>query len=107
MYSHEKKVLARIASTLRDRFGQKIASVYAFGSRARGSHGEQSDFDVLIVVKGKEPEIEHAIMEAFVEEELNTGLIFAPIVKDEKAFDLERQYHSPFYENIQREGISL
>lgn len=107
MYAHEKESLERIASKLRSQFYQKIAFIYAFGSRTRGDHGTWSDFDVLIVVKEKKPEIEHDIMEAFVQEEMETGIVLSPLIKDQKSFDLERTYNSPFYQNIQREGVAL
>lgn len=107
MYTHEMQVLARIASTLRRQFGEKIVSFYVFGSRARGDHGPRSDFDVLIIVKGKKPEIEHDIMATLVDEETKAGMILTPLIKDQESFDLERAHNSPFYQSIQREGIAL
>jgi hypothetical protein len=39
-----------------------------------------------------------------VYEEAEAELSFAPVIKDERSFDLERRLRSPFYENIAREG---
>jgi uncharacterized protein len=107
MYIHDMQALAHIASTLREQFGERIVSFYVFGSRARGDHGPRSDFDVLIVVKGKQPELERDIMATLVEEEMKAGMILTPLIKDQKNFDLERSHNSPFYQNIQTEGVAL
>jgi uncharacterized protein (UPF0332 family)/predicted nucleotidyltransferase len=40
--------LARIADALRDAFGSRLASALLFGSRARGDHRADSDYDVAV-----------------------------------------------------------
>ncbi len=107
MYNHERNILKSITSKLRERFAERIQGVYAFGSRVRGDHDAWSDFDVLIVVKDRTPEIESEIMDIFVEEELKSGVIFSPVIKDYTAFEKEKNFHTPFYENIQREVVAF
>jgi uncharacterized protein len=41
----------RIKAALERRFGDKLAGVYLFGSRARGGHRPDSDLDVAVVLK--------------------------------------------------------
>ena len=107
MYAHEKIVLNRIIKGLKERFPERLREVIAFGSRVRGDHGEWSDFDVLIVVKDRDPLIKEEIIGFFVEEELRSGLIFTPLIKDLKAFESEKKFKTPFYENLIKEGIAL
>ncbi len=107
MYNHEKNVLNRITERLRERFSERIMVVYAFGSRVRGDHHEWSDFDVLVVVKDRNISIEHEIIDIFVEEELQSGVMFAPVIKDIKSFEYEKNLHTPFYENIMKEGVAF
>ncbi|MBI4684872.1 MAG: nucleotidyltransferase domain-containing protein [Nitrospirae bacterium] len=107
MYSHEKSILNRITERLREKFPERIIAVYAFGSRVRGDQSEWSDFDVLVVVKNRNVSIEHEIIDIFVEEELESGVMFAPVIKDTKSFEAEKSLHSPFYENIMREGVAF
>ena len=107
MYAHERQALQRIAAKLRQRFAHRIVALYAFGSRVRGAHNAWSDFDLLVVVRDKEPQIEHEIISVIVDEEMKSGLSFAPLVKDHRAFEKEKGFHAPFYENIVREGVSL
>jgi predicted nucleotidyltransferase len=105
MFAHEKKALKHITEKLKKRFSNRIISVYAFGSRVRGDHGEWSDFDVLVVVKNREPQIEYEIISIFVDEETESGLFFSPVIKDIRAFEMEKKYHTPFYKNIMKEGV--
>ena len=107
MYAHEKGALNRITQSLREQFPKRVRGVYVFGSRARGDHSEWSDFDVLVVVKDREPLIEEAIVSLFVEEEIRSGLEFTPLIKDLEAFESEKRFRTPFYENLTREGIVM
>lgn len=107
MYAHEKKALMRIKKQLKERLHDRIISIYAFGSKVRGDHNEWSDFDVLVVVRNKTPELESEIIGLFVDEEIESGLSFTPVIKDIKAFELEKRFNTPFYGNITREGVLL
>ena len=107
MYAHEKDALNRITESLRERFPGRTEAVYVFGSKARGDYDEWSDFDVLVVVRDRDPFVEQTIISLFVEEELRSGLLFTPLIKDRMAFESEKKFSTPFYENLTREGIAL
>jgi len=107
MYTYEKKALKHITLKLKERFAGRVISVHAFGSRVRGDHNEWSDFDVLVLVKDKNPEIESGVINIFVDEEIKSGLSFTPVIKDVRSFEMEKKFHTPFYENIMREGVKL
>jgi predicted nucleotidyltransferase len=107
MFSYIKNRLQKISQQLKERYPDRIVFIYAFGSRARGDFSEWSDIDILIVVKDKDPQIEREIIGLIVEEEITVGLSFSPVIKDLKVFEKERDFKTPFYENIKREGILL
>lgn len=107
MFLHEKQTLRKIIRILKEKFPGRIVSAYAFGSRVRGDHKEWSDFDVLVLVRDKTPKLEAEIISVFVDEELRTGLSFAPVIKDIRVFNKEKNFKTPFYENIVREGVLL
>lgn len=107
MHIHEKEALKKITKLLRKQFPGKIATVMAFGSRVRGDHGPWSDFDILIVVRDKTALLEREIIGSFVDRELELGVSFTPVIKDAAAFDLEKKHHTPFYENLTREGVLI
>ena len=107
MYAHEKAALQRISASLRERYPEDILSVYAFGSRARGDHGARSDFDVLVIVRERSLAVEEAVIEAFVDGERQSGLSFDPVIKSLRSFELEKRHHTPFFQNIEQEGIPV
>ncbi len=107
MNRREERILKRIKKNLEKKLKNRLVSFYAFGSRVRGDHELWSDFDVLIVVKNRTPEVEHKIMDIFVQEELKSSIFFTPLIKDNASFELEKKYNSPFYQNILKEGILI
>jgi predicted nucleotidyltransferase len=107
MFSQAESVLKHIEHRLRASYPEYIVSVIVFGSRVRGDHNEDSDFDVLVVVKNRTIEIEEEIMGIFVEEELQSGIYFDPLIKSVESFELEKSHHSPFYQNVMNEGIAV
>jgi uncharacterized protein len=107
MYAFQRHILEAIAARLREKLGDRITRMYAFGSRVRGDHHEWSDLDVLVVVKEKNPHIQREIVEMFVDSEMESGIPFSVVIKEERVFNLERSLNSPFYQNIMREGVSL
>ncbi|MEW6419597.1 MAG: nucleotidyltransferase domain-containing protein [Nitrospirota bacterium] len=99
--------MERAAKKLRKHFPGRIIAIYAFGSRVRGDHNEWSDFDVLVLVKDKNPELVDGIIEIFADEEYEKGIFFSPVIKDITVFEREKQYNTPFYQNIKKEGVLL
>ena len=107
MYGYFRRVLEKISSSLKIAYPDEIVSVYAFGSRARGDHRGDSDFDVLVVVRNKSVRLEEGIIELFVDEEMKSGISFDPVIKSADSFELEKRYQTPFYQNIVTEGIAV
>ncbi len=107
MFSHYKEVLERIAKRLRETPGDDIEAIIAFGSRVRGDHTDRSDFDVLVVVKGLTPTRRSEIMNSIFDIEMEHEMSFSPIIRDSETFAKEREYNTPFYQNITREGVPL
>jgi len=67
MFAHERKALEHIANELRSNLGDDIAGVYAFGSRVRGDHSDDSDFDFLILVRRKDVDLDKMIISIIVD----------------------------------------
>lgn len=52
-----KEILECIKNELRLRYGKRLAEVRLFGSQARGDANEDSDIDLLVVLRDKEVHI--------------------------------------------------
>lgn len=113
MYAPTRQALERVGAAIRARLegraddSVRLEGIYAFGSRVRGDHTGDSDLDLLVVVGKRTPEVERAVIDSCVEEELRSGVPFDPVIRESASFALERRHHSPFYENVSREGIAI
>ncbi|MEA2875907.1 MAG: uncharacterized protein QOF14_1103 [Hyphomicrobiales bacterium] len=95
--------LARIADALRETFGARLVSALLFGSRARGDHKRDSDYDVAVFLDGYEPTRDHDILDTVrgrLGESVYT-LQFWPLAKDGLAARNTLMF------NIRNEGVPL
>lgn len=106
MRSFEKRALQKISAEMHSHFADEVR-LFAFGSRVRGDNDTYSDFDLLVIIDNRTPEKEDRIIDIIVDIELSEGCSFSPVIKDSKSFESEKQYHSPFFQNIMNEGIEL
>lgn len=84
------------------------AEIILFGSRARGQETKESDWDVLILVN--QPEINRQTEMKYREQlftvELETGEAISTFVFAKPEWET-RHSVTPFYENVQKDGIQL
>ena len=52
-----KKMLIELAESLRHIYGDKLKAVVLYGSVARGTHTNDSDIDVMILIDGSNDEL--------------------------------------------------
>lgn len=100
----EGEILKHFIDELRDRFGDRILSVYLFGSSAKGTSCEHSDIDVLVVYEGlDERELLRASSEITFDLACKEGLLIEVISMSRKEFE-ESQGHSPFLWEVLKFG---
>ena len=105
MLNHDKETITTIAQRLRAELGDRLETIQAFGSRARGDHGPWSDFDLLVVVRYRTPDDEHRIIDIIVDAEQAAGVSMSPVIKHASAPAREAALHTPLYENLDREAV--
>ena len=109
----ERRVVAEFASRVRARFGDRLARVALFGSRARGDVTEESDIDLLVLLRIPVAEETRATREVWeiVEEvlRLERGVYvpLAPIVLAEERFLELKRLERSFALDVEAEGIAL
>ena len=84
------------------------AEVILFGSHARGQAGDESDWDILILIdKPKENRsVEEIYRNVMFNLELELGEPISTFIYSK--IDWETRYiHTPLYQNIKREGVKL
>lgn len=101
-----KELQNKIAHTIHTK--DPNAEAYLFGSRARGDHKTDSDWDILILVD--DPEFTNEIDEKFRQElyelEIDNNQVISLIIYPKKFWKKKLKY-SPLYDNIKKEGIRL
>ena len=83
------------------------ADAYLFGSRSRGDARKDSDWDVLILIKGVRASGDDFDKFAypFVEYGWSIGEQIHPIIYSYQ--DWAKRSFTPFYKNVKKEGVSL
>ncbi len=84
------------------------ATIFLYGSYARGESKKYSDFDILILVDNDKMTYfdEQKIKNPLYDLEFETGKIISPLIFSRKEWET-KHFITPFYNNIQKEGILL
>ncbi len=99
-------IFRELKQFLHELYQDKLDKIILFGSRARGDHSSESDFDVLIVLKNDfnySQEIEKTsifISKLSLKFDLFISRVFA------KTNDFKSK-NTPFFLNVRKEGIIL
>ena len=70
----------------------RIHRLILFGSRARGDHKRDSDYDILLVVSKKDDALLDAVYEAVMEVLLAHGRLVSLKVFEEREFEINSRY---------------
>lgn len=98
-------VTEAFANQLRLRLGDRVRDIRLFGSHARGDAITGSDYDMLVVVDHRSPEIRNQILEVEVDLLDRYDVLVASVVRSEAEWRASQSF--PLARNIAREGIRL
>src|SRR5712692_11708064 len=103
----EQQALNHFRDALQSLHGENLLSMRLFGSRVRGEQTEESDLDVLVLVEKKDRILCRRIVEESLEIDLAYGTNLAPTILSAEEYRQNREYGTPFYHNVEREGVTL
>lgn len=98
-------VIQAFASELRARLHHRIRRIVLFGSRARGEARDDSDYDILVVVDQRSPEVRPLILEIETALLDNYGALVATVLRTQEEWD--RAQGLPLARNVALEGITV
>lgn len=107
MPDYVRGAVYQFAQNLREILGANLSKVIVYGSYARGDYRDNSDVDVMILVKLREEEIkriENAVYDLAFDLEMSTGIDISPIIKNEAQYEYWVDT-LPFYRNVKDEGV--
>lgn len=82
------------------------AKIFLFGSRARDDSGRDSDWDFLILTSKKaDRNLKNRIFDELFESELETDEVLTGVIQNKETW---KNYEmTPFYQNIQKDGVEV
>lgn len=104
---NEEQAVTQFISRIKNELGNDLSSIHLFGSKVRGDFDQDSDIDILIIVKTNKSELFDKIVDAQVESSLKYDANLSPVIFSEEEFLKNKEMGSPFVKNIEREGILL
>lgn len=94
----------------RQLLGEKLSKIILYGSYARGDFRDNSDVDVMILVKNMLQDdirdAEERLCDMAFDIELENGVHISAILKDEEQFE-NWEAILPFYYNVRKEGVEI
>lgn len=106
----ERRAVERFARTLTEELGDELLSVWLYGSRARGEPGhDESDVDVLVVVRGAEERRArvHDLAWQAAEAEGFEPFMLSVHVRDPEWVAYRRSIEDFFYAEVDRDKVVL
>ena len=107
MPENVSSIVYRFSKEVKRMLGESLRRIIVYGSYARGDYHENSDVDIMILVKMSDEEIravKNDIYDLAFDVEMNTGIQLSPIIKNEAQYEYWVDT-LPFYRNVRDEGV--
>ena len=102
-----REILQEMGELLKNVYGNRLKAVILYGSVARGTQTEDSDIDVMILVDGTDEQLREyneRLSDISTELALKYVKVFSIIDVKYQEYQ-EWKTVSPFYKNVDREGV--
>ena len=107
MPENVSSIVYRFSQEVKRMLGESLRRIIVYGSYARGDYHENSDVDIMILVKMSDEEIravKNDIYDLAFDVEMNTGIQLSPIIKNEAQYEYWVDT-LPFSRNVRDEGV--
>ena len=104
-----KPVLCEFSAKMQEIFGADLSGIILYGSCARGDNDEESDVDVLVLLKMNDEEIRpfrRKISDYSSELDLKYDVVLSPVLQNEDIFEKYKNA-SAFYSNVLKDGVKV
>ena len=103
----ENEAVKIFSERIKDLLNDNLVSIRLFGSKVRGDFSDDSDIDILIVLKEKDYALREKIYDILVDIDLTYDPKISLKIYTEKEMEKNKQLGSPFVLNVEREGLML
>lgn len=106
-YSETLSLVTLFAEGLKQRFGNHVAKVMLIGSYARGDYREDSDIDVVVLLKESSSDLRDRIYDYWTDFLVEHEFDIALKLLDQTTFHHWKQLKDPFSLSVESEGIAV
>jgi len=106
----ERAGLTTFVDRLRQRYGDDLLRVRLFGSKARGDYRDESDLDLLVVLRMEQGDYRrhwNELVDLAWDIQLAYGIIISFILRDETNYAKMQRDQLLLARNIERDGVDL
>ena len=103
----DHQALRTLVQRLYRHHGDRIQSVFLFGSKARGDASSDSDIDVLVALADDDPSLRSSVRRLAARVSLEYNLLISVRAVGRSQWEQLSRYRFPIYQAIQTEGIAL
>jgi len=103
----ERAALEEFVARLRERYAEEVVHVILFGSKVRGDFDEESDLDLLVVVKSGDWRFHDQVSCLALEPMIEHNVVLSALTVGQGFYEKMGRIRTPFYENLVEEGVEL
>ncbi len=103
----EQRALEEFKKRILEEFNDRIFDILLFGSKARGDIKENSDIDVLVIIKSESHKDSKKVSDIAFDIVLEYGVLLSEIVIPESRWHKHLKLPTSFSFNIQKEAVKL
>ena len=103
----ERNAVDRFVKRMKELLGDNLVLMKLFGSKTRGDSNEESDIDILLVLREKNRELQERIYEILFEIDPYYELRISLLIFSDFEYRKNEELSSPFIESVKKEGILL
>jgi len=107
MLSVYKKTIEELKRRLVSELGDRIDSIILYGSVARNEAREESDIDILVIIKDKDIKIYDKISKIRTDIDLDNNTLTSLVSLSRRELERYIELGSPFIESVIEEGVIL
>jgi len=103
----ESEALEKFTRGVRSLLGDNLLILKLFGSKVRGDFSDESDIDILLVVKEITSKLRDKIFDLLLDIDLEYDPRISLLILSEYEYQRNAEMGSPFIAGIERDGVSI
>jgi predicted nucleotidyltransferase len=104
---HEQKAVTQFIKKIRLQLGDNLLSARLFGSKVHGNFSDESDIDVLLILREVKSVFMDKIVAALIDFQLEYDANISPVIFSEHEYQVNTELGSPFVKNLEQKSILL